>query len=133
MAEFSFRFDPLYRVLGLPFGITARTVSVEVADDQLRVRFGPWKLRTPLSNIVSCERTGPFTIPKTVGPAHLSLADRGITFATNKDAGLCVRFAEAVPGIDPFGWIRHPAATLTVDRLDDLARAVCGSTAGPDQ
>ena len=133
MAQFSFRFDPLYRVAGLPFGITERTASVEVADDQLSVRFGPWKLRTPLSNVVSCERTGPFAIPKTIGPAHLSLADRGITFATNRNAGLCVRFAEPVSAIDPFGWIRHPAATLTVDRLDDLARAVGGSTVGTDQ
>lgn len=94
------------------------------------MRFGPWNLRTPVSNIASCERTGPFTIPKTAGPAHLSLADRGITFATNRDAGLCLRFAEPVSAIDPFGWIRHPAATVTVDRLDDLARAVSGSTMG---
>jgi hypothetical protein len=133
VAEFRFRFDPLYRVLGLPFGIIDRTASVLIADDQLTVRFGPWKLRTPLSNVVSYERTGPFTIPKTAGPAHLSLVDRGITFATNRDAALCVRFAEPVPAIDPFGWIRHPAATMTVDQLDDLARAVGGSTVGTDQ
>ena len=130
MVRFSFRFHPLYRMLGVPFGITERTTSVEVADDELSVRFGPWRLRTPLSNIVSCEHTGPFTVPKTAGPAHLSLADRGITFATNPDAGLCLRFAEPVPAIDPLGWIRHPAATVTVDRPDDLARLVTGSARG---
>lgn len=124
MPPFSFRFHPLYRALGLPFGITERTASVDVADDHLTVRFGPWRLRTPLSNVVGCERTGPFAVPKTAGPAHLSLADRGITFATNPDAGLCLRFAEPVRAIDPFGWIRHPAATVTVDRLDELARVV---------
>ncbi len=133
MAEFGFRFHPLYRVLGLPFGITERTTSVDVRDDHLTVRFGPWRLRTPVSNIASCERTGPFTVPKTAGPAHLSLADRGITFATNPDAGLCLRFAEPVPAIDPFGWIRHPAATVTVDRLDDLARVVRGSPGSADR
>ncbi|MDQ3979208.1 MAG: hypothetical protein M3314_06615 [Actinomycetota bacterium] len=132
MARFSFRFHPLYRALGLPFGITGRTASVEVAHGQLTVRFGPWRLRTPVSNITSCTRTGPFTVPKTVGPAHLSLADRGITFATNPEAGLCLRFAEPVAAIDPFGWIRHPAATVTVDRLGDLARAVSGSS-GTDE
>lgn len=124
MAQFRFRFHPLYRALGLQFGITERTTSVEVADDHLTVRFGLWTLRTPLSNIVACEHTGPFSIPKTIGPAHLSLADRGITFATNPDAGLCLRFAEPVPTIDPWGRIRHPGATVTVERGDELARAV---------
>ena len=127
MAHFSFRFHPLYRVLGLPFGITKRSTSVDIVDDQLTVRFGPWRLRTAVSNIASCERTGPYTVLKTAGPAHLSLADRGVTFATNPEAGLCLRFTEPVPAIDPFGWIRHPAATVTVDQPDDLIRALSGT------
>ena len=133
VTQFRFRFHPLYRVLGLPFGITEGTTSVEVSDNHLTVRFGPWRLRTPLSNIASCERTGPYTVPKTAGPAHLSLADRGVTFATNPDAGLCLRFDEPVAAIDPFGWIRHPAATVTVDRLDDLALTVSHSPSGANQ
>ena len=124
MARFPFRFQPLYRTLALPFGVTESNSSVEVADEHFTVRFGRWALRTSLSNIVGYERTGPYGIPKTIGPPHLSIADRGITFATNAEAGLCVRFADPVSAIDPFGWIRHPAATVTVDQIDDLVLAI---------
>lgn len=55
---------------------------------------------------------------KAAGPARLSFADRGISLATNGRRALCVRFVEAVPGIDPTGLssriLRHPGATLTV-------------------
>lgn len=124
MASFTFRFHPLYRLLGAPFGITSRTTMVEVASDHLEVRFGPWFLRTPVANVAGCETTGPFSIHKTVGPARLSLADGGLTFATNPDAGLCVRFLEPVPAIDPLGLIRHRGVTLTVDRVVDLQEAL---------
>lgn len=130
VARFGFRFDARYRVLALPFGVTERNSYVEVADDHLTVRFGLWTLRTPVANVVGCERTGPYTVPKTIGPAHLSLADRGITFATNAEAGLCLCFAEPVRAIDPFGLIRHPAATVTVEDLDELADAVTAARDG---
>lgn len=126
MARFAFRFHPVYRALGLPFGVTPGTTMVEVHDGRLSVRFGPWSLTTPLSNVVRCERTGPFSIPKTAGPAHLSLVDHGVTFATNPDAGLCLCFDEPVPAIEPFKKVLHPGLTVTVDRLDDLERALSG-------
>lgn len=124
MARFGFRFHPVYRVLGAPFGVTERTTQVEVAGGHLLIRFGPWTLRTPLANVAGWQRTGPFSVPKTAGPARLSIADRGVTFATNPDAGLCVCFVEPVPAIDPLGSIRHPGATVTVDRIDDLEKAL---------
>lgn len=126
MTRFSFRFEPLYRVLGVPFGITDRTAYVEVGGGDFCVRFGPWRLRAPLANVTGCERSGGYSVLKTAGPAHLSLADRGVTFATNRQAGLCVRFAEPVGAIDPLGRIRHPAATVTVEQLDELERALTG-------
>lgn len=122
MARFRFRFAAAYRVAAAPFGVTPRTTMVEVADGSLHVRFGPWALTTPVDNVAGCEPSGPFSFPKTAGPAHLSLADRGLTCATNGDEGLCIRFAEPVPGIDPWGVIRHPGVTVTVERTDDLRR-----------
>jgi len=68
--------------------------------------------------------TGPYTFVKTAGPAHLSLADRGLTFATNGDRGVCLMMGEPIPGIDPFGLLRHPNLTLTVADCDGLADAV---------
>lgn len=124
MARFPFRFATPYLVAGAPFGVTPATTSVDVTDAELRVRFGPWTVRTALDNVVGCTETGPFRFVKTVGPPRLSLKDRGLTCATNGDRGLCVQFEQPVPGIDPFGQIRHPAVTLTVARPDELAAAL---------
>jgi hypothetical protein len=90
----------------------------------LSVRFGPWSLRTPVQNIVEAVETSDFAYLKTAGPAHLSFADRGITFATNGDRGLCLRFDDPVPAIDWIGFIRHPGATVTVSDPAGLRRAL---------
>ena len=121
--RFDFVFSRAYLLAGLPFGVTPRTTYVEVTegpDAQLRVRFGPWSLRTPLSNVRSATRTGPYAFLKTAGPAHLSFTDRGVTFATNGDAGVCVALHEPVPGIDPTGNLKHPGATVTVRDVGGL-------------
>jgi hypothetical protein len=126
--RFGFDFAPLYRAVALPLGISPRTCWVEVGDSRLRARFGFWLVRTELANIEGTEVTGPYRTAKTIGPAHLSVADRGLTFATNADRGLCLRFRQPVAGLEPFGRLRHPALTVTVTDVDGLAAAVSGST-----
>ncbi|MGH4008043.1 MAG: hypothetical protein ACRDTH_07770 [Pseudonocardiaceae bacterium] len=111
---FPFRFTTPYRVAGLLFGITPSTAMAQVGGGELGVRFGPWRIRTSLANVTSTAVTGPFGFLKTAGPAHLSLADRGLTMATNGARGLCITFREPIPGIEPTGILRHPAITLTV-------------------
>ena len=125
--RFAFEFDTLHRVVALPLGITPGTTSVDVEDGQLRARFGLWRVSTPLANVEGTEVTGPYNALKTIGPAHLSLADRGLTFATNSARGLCIRFREPVKGIDPTGRIKHPGLTVTVADIDGLAAALDGS------
>lgn len=122
MPRFEFRFAPPYLVAGLPFGVTPRTTHVEVEDGVLHVRFGLWILRTPVTNVAATEVTGPYSVLKTLGPAHLSLSDGGITFATNRQRGLCVRLRQPVPAIEPLGRVRHPGLTVTIDDVDGLAR-----------
>jgi hypothetical protein len=114
MHRFPFRFAPSYRVPALLFGVVPSTTWVEVDDAEVRARFGPWTLRTPRANVVSAQETGGFGFLKTAGPAHLSLSDRGVTFATNGDRAVCMLFREPVRAIDPTGRIRHPGATFTV-------------------
>ena len=123
-SRFPFAFTRAYRLAALPFGITPRSAYVEVAGDELRVRYGPWSLRTPLGNVSSTELTGGFTFLKTAGPPHLSFADRGVTFASNGDRALCVQFHEPVPAIDPTKRIVHPGATLTVADPEGLRAAL---------
>ena len=79
----------------------------------MRVRFGLWRLRTAVDNVEDVEESGDYAFVKTAGPAHLSLADRGITFATNADQG-CASGSSTGPGRSAAGHLRCPAATLTV-------------------
>jgi hypothetical protein len=118
---FNFRFASSYRLPGLLFGITPRTARVTISGGRLEIRFGLWLLQSELANIIDTEVTGPYQFLKTAGPAHLSLADSGITFATNSDRGLCIRFRASVPAMDPLGILRHSAATVTVDNIERLA------------
>jgi hypothetical protein len=114
-----FRFDPRFYAPAAAVGVLPQTTYVEVDGAHLHVRFGPWSLDTPIDNIDVAETTGEYSLLKVIGPPHLSLRDRGVTFATNRDTGLCIRFHEPVPALAPFGWLRHPAATVTV--ADPLA------------
>ena len=114
MQRFPFRFASSYRLPALVFGITPATAWVEVDERELRARFGPWSLRTPRTNVVSVQETGHFGYLKTAGPAHLSFADRGVTFATNGERAACVLFDHPVRVLDPTGRLVHPGATFTV-------------------
>ena len=118
---FRFRFDPAYRVAALPFGVMPATTSVVIDGGELRARFRPWRVRTPLSNIAGTETSGPYSFVKTAGPAHLSFTDRGVTFATNGERGLCIRFHSPVRALDPTGRLLHPGLTVTVEDVDALA------------
>ena len=119
-----FDFDRRYRFAGRIFGITPASAHVELDDDRFVARFGPWKVETERSNIRGAGVTGPYALAKTIGAAHLSFADRGLTFATNPRAGACLSFRTPVTGIDPFGAIRHPGLTVTVADPGALVEAL---------
>ncbi len=86
----------------------------------------PWHVQTALDDIIDFAITGPYMFVKTAGPADLSLDDRGLTFATNGNRGVRLIMREAIPGIEPFGLLRHPNLTVTVANCDELAHAVKG-------
>jgi hypothetical protein len=119
---FDFLFDRLFVPFAAPLGVLPQTTSLVLDDDELFVRFGPWTLRTTRDNIAGCEVTGPYRFVRVAGGPHLSLKDRGVTFATNRRSGACIRFREPVTGLLPWGLLRHPAATVTVTNPHDLAR-----------
>lgn len=123
-ARFEFEFAPAYRLPALLFGIRPSSAFVTVTADELQVRFGPWRLVTGLDNIAGTEITQDFAWLKTAGPAHLSFADRGVTFATNGQRALCVQFHTPVAAIDPTRTIKHPGATLTVAQPEALRDAL---------
>lgn len=122
--RFAFLFDPLLLPFSAAVGVVPATTHLVLDDDELVIRFGPWSLRTPRSNVAGCDVTGPYRPWKVAGPPHVSLRDRGVTFATNRRRGACIRFHEPVTGALPWGLLRHPAATVTVTNPDDLARRI---------
>jgi hypothetical protein len=126
--HFGFPFDARLRPAALAFGITERSASLDIADGELRVRFGPWSLRTPLDNVVGAEVTGPYAWWRVAGPARLSFGDRGLTFATNAERGVCIRFKEPVSGLVPGGLLKHPNLTVTVDEPERLVQVLAGSS-----
>jgi hypothetical protein len=118
--RFPFSFARAYRSPARLFGVTPASAWVDVGDDELEARFGPWRVRTPLSNITAVAITGPYAFAKTAGPARLAITDRGLTFATNGDRGVLISFASPVRGLDPVGLLRHPELTVTVADVDRL-------------
>ena len=122
--RFPFAFARGHRLAALPFGVLPSTTWVEVDETRLRARFGLWMLDTARANIEHVSTTGGYSFIRTAGPAHLSLADRGVTFATNGDGGVCVQFREPVTVLDPTGRLRHPGATFTVADPDALVAAL---------
>ncbi|WP_370962390.1 hypothetical protein [Amycolatopsis sp. cg9] len=115
-ADFAVPFGWLHRLLGPRSGL-------ELDTGGLRVRFGPWLVETPLANLAGAEATGPFHPLRALG-VRLSLADRGLTFGTTTRGGVCLRFREPVPGIDPWGKLRHPGLTVTVAEPELVAAAI---------
>ena len=93
--RFPFRFDPGYRRLARLFGVTPERAWVDLGDEELEARYGPWRLRTPTRNIAAAEVTGPYAFFKTAGPARLGITDRGL-LAEGRPADVVVFDAKTV-------------------------------------
>ena len=114
-----------------PLGIASRAFwawpwssGVAVSAQDIWIRYGPWVLHTELANIRSAQVTGPYSWWKVIGPARLSMADRGVTFATTARRGVCIRFREPVPGGLPTDAVRHPGVTVTVRDPEGLVSLI---------
>ena len=125
---FPFRFTRSYALAALPFGVTPLTTRLTLGPETLDVRFGPWHLSTPRSNVARTEIAGPYSFVKTAGPAHLSLSDHGVTFATNGERGVCILLTRPVPALNPFGPPLHPNLTVTVADPEALVEALASTT-----
>lgn len=120
---FAFEFDARYRPFLLAFGVTPPTAKVVVGPPTggvLRTRFGPWLLDTTVDNVADVTVGGPYRPYRVIGP-HLSLADRGVTFGTTTEAGVCVSFHEPVGALFGNRFVRHPGMTVTVQDPNGLA------------
>lgn len=131
MESFNFAVDPALRRWSRAFGVRPESCTATLTPQELSVAFGPWSLSTSPANIEAVSVTGPYRWWKVVGPPRLSLSDRGITFATTAQRGVCLELRQAVGAIDPLHVIRHPNITITVaepERFADEVRRAAFST-----
>ncbi len=132
MPTFPFRFDPRFAPVLRLGGVTAANSGVQVDESTFTARFGRWRVDTPTTNLARFEITGDYRWWRAIG-VRGSLSDRGITFGSNADAGVCICFRvpidKLVPSVLP---APHSALTVTVDDVHGLAGTLAGyGVAGP--
>ncbi len=114
MDRFPYAFEPRFRPLLRLLGVRPdRDAVVLTDDDRLVARFGRWTVDTPLSNVAGTEVSRDFRWFKAIG-VRVSVADRGLTFGSNTEAGACIRFHEPVAGVLGQKVDLHPGLTVTV-------------------
>jgi hypothetical protein len=127
--HFGYAIDKRYLPLLLPFGLRPARDGVTLADDgSFTATFGFFKLATPLANITGAHITRGYRWWTAFG-VRASMADDGLSFGTNHDAGVCVHFHDKVPS--PLRRKGHSALTVTVADLDGLTGALGGDHAEP--
>ncbi len=124
--HFGYAIDRRYVPLLVPFGLRRSKDGVTLGDDgTFLATFGVLKIKTSVANITGAHITRNYRWWTAVG-ARRSAADDGLTFGTNRDAGVCIHFAEKVPS--PLRRRGHSALTVTVADLDGLTAAVGGDS-----
>lgn len=120
-----FRFEIQRRYLPLlaGLGVTPKTASATIGPEELDVRFGFLRCRTPVSNITCAMVTGPYKAYRAIG-ARASFADSGATFGTTTAGGVCLEFRDPVQALDPTGILKHEALTVTVVNREEFVAVV---------
>jgi hypothetical protein len=129
--RFAFEFEPRYRRILWLLSVTPARSGVEIGDGTFRVRFGPWHVRTEVSNIRCAEETGPYQALRAIGP-HISMADQGLSFGSTTRGGVCLLFHEPLPGRETLGLIKHPGLTVTVEDPVGLIDAIADEQRSTD-
>jgi len=122
--HFRYAIDKRYFPVLVPFGIRPAKDGVTLTDEGSFVAtFGFFKLATPLENITGAHITRHYRWWTAFG-VRGSAVDDGLSFGTNRDAGVCVHFADKVPS--PLRRSGHSALTVTVADLEGLVTALGG-------
>jgi hypothetical protein len=117
---FAYALDKRPAPFWVPFGLRPGKDGVTITDAGIFLAtFGFLKLETPLANIDEAHVTRNYRWWTATG-VRKSLADNGLTFGTNRTAGVCIHFREPVPS--PLRRKGHPALTVTVADVDGLVQ-----------
>ena len=122
--HFRYAIDARYLPVLLAFALRPARDGVRITGDgSFLASFGFFKLFTPLSNISGAHITRHYRWWTACG-VRASNVDDGLTFGTNRDAGVCVHFVEKVPSL--LRRSGHSALTVTVADLDVLTKMLGG-------
>jgi len=117
--DFDLRFYLGWRLLG----VDPHTDGVTLTDDgRFVATFGRFHVDTPIANVKTATREGPYRWWRAVG-LRGSGSDTGITFGTTPRAGVCIIFVEPVPRVLP-PRRSHENLTVTVADPDGLVHAL---------
>ena len=119
--HFRYAIDKRYLPVLLPFLLRPSRDGVILTDDDFVATFGLVKITTPRTNVTGAHITRHYRWWTACG-VRMSCADDGLTFGTNRDAGVCVHFAEKVRS--PLRRAGHSALTVTVADLAELQAAL---------
>jgi hypothetical protein len=119
--HFRYAIDWRYLPVLMPFLLRPSRDGVTLTDDGFVATFGLVKIATPRTNITGAHITRSYRWWTACG-VRMSSADDGLTFGTNREAGLCVHFAERVRS--PLRRSGHSALTVTVADLGELEAAL---------
>jgi hypothetical protein len=100
------------------FGATPATAYADVGDD-LEIRFGRFRIRTPIANVARYRIEGPFPWITAIG-VRMSVRHRDVSFCGSSHGAVRMDLVERVP----WGPIRVPAVWAGADDLDGLAAAL---------
>lgn len=119
---FPYAIDKRLVMFWAPFGLRPSKDGVAFSETSFVATFGFLKLETAISNIADAHITRDYRWWTAAG-ARRSFVDDGLTFGTNRNAGVCIHFLEKVPSaLNRKG---HSALTVTVADLEGLEQVIC--------
>jgi hypothetical protein len=125
--HFGYAVDRWYLPVLLPFGFKRDRDGVTLTSDAFEATLGFFRVTTAPDNITGAHVTRGYRWWTAFG-VRGSMADDGLSFGTNHEAGVCIHFAEKVPSrLSKRG---HSALTVTVANLEGLTRALGGDADG---
>jgi hypothetical protein len=125
--HFGYAIDRWYLPVLLPFGFKRDRDGVTLTDDAFEATFGFFQVTSARDNVTGAHITRNYRWWTAFG-VRGSMADDGLSFGTNHEAGVCIHFAEKVPSrLSKSG---HSALTVTVGDLEGLTRALGGDPDG---
>lgn len=117
--RFPLRMRMPWKLALMLWGVRPSTAYVDLMEDRLQIRYGPWRTATRLDNVARYDITGPYRWWAAIGPRR-SVRNGDFSYGTSAHGGVCLTFHRAVRC-----WpVRPTQLTVTVDDLEGFAAAL---------